>query len=473
MTIVPIILSGGSGTRLWPLSRSLYPKQLLALTEPHITMMQQTVGRIATKAYSAPIIIANDAHRFIIAEQLRGINCDNTRIILEPCARNTAPAVALGALAALEDDPEAVILVMPSDHIIANTGAFHDAVAKALVAVKNDDALATFGIVPTRAETGYGYIEGGAAMDSAPGCHKVSRFVEKPDVETAQSYLDVGTYYWNSGIFLFRARKFLDELSRFNPDMLTYSADAMKHAKSDLDFIRPDADQFAKCPADSIDYAVMEKTSDAIVVPVDMAWSDVGSWSALWDVSAKDGSGNVIQGDVLVHNVKNSLLRSEGPAIAGVGLDNIIVVATPDAVLIADQDTTQDVKAIITQLERDGRDEHIAHVTVYRPWGSYQTTDRGERFQTKRLIVNPGEKLSLQKHSHRAEHWIVVQGTARVTRGDEVVTLYENQSTYIPVGMPHRLENPGKIPLHLIEVQSGSYLGEDDIERFEDNYGRT
>lgn len=467
--INPVILSGGVGSRLWPLSRALYPKQLLPLATER-TMLQETALRVAEAArFAAPLVVANEEHRFMIAEQLRVVGIDPSAIILEPEGRNTAPAVALAALRLAADDPDALMLVMPSDHVIGDVAAFHGAVeagARAAAA----DRLVTFGITPERPETGYGYIEAGDALTD--GVRAVRRFVEKPDAATAAEYLASGRFYWNAGIFLFRAGHYLDELERQAPDILAACRAAMEKAASDLCFIRPDAAAFRASPSNSIDYAVMEKTASAAVVPVSMGWSDVGSWTALWEISPRDGDGNSRWGDVIALDSRNSLLRSEGPAIAALGLDDMVVVATRDAVLVAPKERAQDVKKVVDELARSNRGEHINHVVVHRPWGSYQTADMGDRYQVKRLVVKPGEKLSLQKHHHRAEHWIVVQGTAKVTRNDETIILHENESTYIPIGAVHRLENPGKIPLCIIEVQSGSYLGEDDIVRFDDTYGR-
>jgi mannose-1-phosphate guanylyltransferase / mannose-6-phosphate isomerase len=469
--IVPVILSGGSGTRLWPLSRTLYPKQLLALAGPD-TMLQATAKRLAGQPnYANPILVAGEDHRFIIAEQLRAAGVEPQAILLEPAARNTAPAIALAAAYVARTDPDALLLVMPSDHIISDANAFASAVAQAAVAAQNAD-LVTFGVKPGWPETGYGYIETGDAVSGAPGVKRVKTFVEKPNEETAKAYLAAGTFVWNSGIFCFTASAYLSQLETHEPEMSQACTDAIANGAADGWFFRPDKARFLASPSNSIDYAVMEKVDCASVVPVDMGWNDVGSWSALWDLGQRDGDGNVLQGDVLTVESRNSYIRSEGPLIATVGVDDLVVVATDDAVLVARRDRAQDVKSIIDQLKSLNRDEHKAHVVIHRPWGTYQTTDKGERFQTKRIVVKPGEKLSLQKHHHRAEHWIVVQGTAKVTKGSEVVMVYENESTYIPIGETHRLENPGKIPLHLIEVQSGAYLGEDDIVRFEDTYGR-
>ncbi len=469
--IVPVILSGGSGTRLWPLSRSLYPKQLLPLISER-TMLQETVLRVGDRArFSAPMIVCNDEHRFIIEEQLHQIGIDDAKIVIEPEGRNTAPAVAAAAMLISREEPDALMLVMPSDHVIEDEGAFATAVEIAAKAA-GDNRLVTFGINPTRPETGYGYIEIGAALPGQDGCHAVQRFVEKPSAAKAQEFVDAGNYAWNSGLFVFSVSSYLSELETYNPEMVEACRAACDRSKADLGFLRLDPEAFAACPADSIDYAVMERTANAAVVPVSMGWSDVGSWSSLWDLSPKTEEGNVTVGDIITMGTENSYLRSDGPAIATVGLKDVVLVATKDAVLAVSKEAAQDVKAMVDRLKQLGRNEHVAHTEVFRPWGSYQTTDSGDRFQVKRLIVKPGQKLSLQKHHHRAEHWIVVQGTAIVTRDDEVTTLYENQSTYIPMGVTHRLENPGKVPLHIIEVQSGGYLGEDDIVRFEDTYGR-
>jgi mannose-1-phosphate guanylyltransferase/mannose-6-phosphate isomerase len=473
LKIYPVILSGGTGSRLWPLSRALYPKQLLALTSDK-TMLQETILRLSgSPSFAPPVIIANEEHRFIIAEQMRAAGVTPEAIILEPIGRNTAPAVALACLHIEKTDPDALMLVMPSDHVIQDVEAFLAAVDTAAGAVRKNGLLATFGIEPQKAETGYGYIQKGEALPALKGCFKVKRFVEKPDVATAEGYLAAGDYFWNSGLFLFSVAGFRQEMNHFAPDILGACEAAMTRQTADLSFIRPDSEAFKACPANSIDYAVMEHTKLAAVIPVSMGWSDVGSWTALWEIGRKDTNGNVISGDVININTKKSLLRSEGPAIAAVGLEDMIIVATKDAVLVADKKYAQDVKQVVDALAKSGRTEHISHTVVFRPWGNYQTTDEGERFQVKRLVVNPKEKLSLQKHHHRAEHWVVVQGTAQVTRGEDILVLHENESIYIPIGTTHRLENPGKIPLHIIEVQSGGYLGEDDIVRFDDTYGRS
>ncbi|MEP6907350.1 MAG: mannose-1-phosphate guanylyltransferase/mannose-6-phosphate isomerase [Pseudoxanthomonas sp.] len=466
MTVVqPVLLSGGSGTRLWPLSREAYPKQFLPLVGDD-TMVQETWRRVAPLASAAPIVVANEEHRFLVAEQLRQIGAPVPAIILEPVGRNTAPAIAAAALQAMANGGDPLLLVLPSDHVVRDADAFRAAVREASEAAAAG-ALVTFGILPDAPETGFGYIQ------SAPGAglQHVMRFVEKPDAATAKSYLDAGGYYWNSGMFLFLASRYLEELGKFQPDMLAAVKQAFDGAQRDGDFIRLDRGAFIASPADSIDYAVMEKTSQAMVLPVDIGWSDVGSWSALWEVSEKDANGNAHHGDVIAVDTRNSYAYARR-LVALVGLDDIVVVETDDAVLVAHKDRVQEVKQVVAQLKDSQRSQAILHRKVYRPWGAYDSIDTGERFQVKRITVKPGGVLSLQMHHHRAEHWIVVSGTAKVTRGEETLLLSENQSTYIPLGVTHRLENPGMVPLELIEVQSGSYLGEDDIVRFEDVYGR-
>jgi mannose-1-phosphate guanylyltransferase/mannose-6-phosphate isomerase len=465
LPIVPVILSGGSGTRLWPVSREAYPKQFLPLVG-NDTMLQATWKRVAPIAGAAPIVVANQEHRFMAAEQLRECNAAPQALILEPMGRNTAPAIAIAALQALTTSEDALLLVLPSDHVVRHEQAFHEAVKLAAVAAQTGQ-LVTFGIVPTAPETGYGYIKAA----KGDGVRPVERFVEKPDAETAEEYVRSGEYFWNSGMFLFKASRYLKELETLQPAILAASRAALDKATRDSDFIRLDAEAFAACPNDSIDYAVMEKTADAAVVPLDAGWNDVGSWSALWEVSDKDVSGNACHGDVIAVDCRNSYAYGSR-LIAMVGLDDMVVVETDDAVFVGRKDRVQDVKEIVAQIKRDGRSEAAAHRKVYRPWGAYDSIDNGARFQVKRITVKPGATLSLQMHHHRAEHWIVVSGTAEVTRGEEVILLSENQSTYIPLGVTHRLKNPGKLPLELIEVQSGSYLGEDDIVRFEDQYGR-
>jgi mannose-1-phosphate guanylyltransferase/mannose-6-phosphate isomerase len=472
--LTPVILSGGAGTRLWPLSRELYPKQLLALIGER-TMLQQTALRLEGLAATAPVVVCNEAHRFLVAEQLRQINIEPRAMLLEPFGRNTAPAIALAAHAALRSagsDPQAdpILLVLPADHVIRDVPAFQKAVRVALSAAEQGK-LVTFGIVPNAPETGYGYIQRSKG-ETADGVHPIARFVEKPSAEKAAQFVQSGEYYWNSGMFLFRARRYLKELESFAPEIAKVCASAAAAAKSDLDFTRIDPKVFEACPSDSIDYAVMEKTRDAVVVPLDAGWSDVGSWAALHGACEADGHGNVARGDVIAEDSQGCYLYSESRLVAVVGLEDHVVIETKDAVLVAPKDRVQDVKKLVYRLKEQGRYEHSLHREVFRPWGSYDSIENGPRFQVKRLKVKPGATLSLQMHHHRAEHWIVVSGTARITRGEETFLLEENQSTYIPIGVRHRIENPGKIPVHIIEVQSGSYLGEDDIVRLEDRYGR-
>jgi mannose-1-phosphate guanylyltransferase/mannose-6-phosphate isomerase len=471
MKIYPVILSGGAGTRLWPLSRAVLPKQLLPLVSDK-TMLQETALRVADwPELMSPVVVCGNEHRFLVAEQMREIGVAPLGILLEPSGRNTAPAVAAAANFLMRMDPHAVMLVLPADHVIENREAFAAAVARAAAMVA-EGALATFGIVPTGPETGYGYIHRAGAVDGSDECFQVDRFVEKPDRATAQDFLRDGGYYWNSGMFLFKAERYLAELSRFRPEIAAASEASVRLGYSDLDFCRLHEDSFNACPSDSIDYAVMEHTEHAVVVPADIGWSDVGSWSALWEVQQRDGEGNTQRGDVYLDGVTNSLVRAESRIVAVVGVQDLIVVETPDAVLVVHKDHVQRVKQVVDHLKLNERTEHLHHTKVYRPWGHYEGIDAGDRFQVKRITVKPGEKLSLQMHHHRAEHWVVVSGTARVTCGESIKLLSENESTYIPIGMNHRLENPGKLPLHIIEVQSGSYLGEDDIVRFEDIYQR-
>ena len=471
--LTPVILSGGAGTRLWPLSRELYPKQLLPLTGAR-TMLQQTVLRLEGLTAAAPVVVCNEAHRFLVAEQLRQLKIEPRAIVLEPVGRNTAPAIALAAHAALKglpSGPEAgdpVLLVLPADHVIRDVPAFQRAVRAALPAAEQGQ-LVTFGIVPTAAETGYGYIQRGAASGAL---YRIARFVEKPDPKRAAEFVKSGEYYWNSGMFMFGARRYLAELARFAPEIARICEAAFASARADLEFTRISPEAFASCPSDSIDYAVMEKTADAVVVPLAAGWSDVGSWAALAEASEADARGNVVHGDVISEDSEGNYLYSESRLVSAVGLKDHVVVETKDAVMVAPKDRVQDVKKLVLQLKERGRYEHSLHREVFRPWGSYDSIETGSRFQVKRLKIKPGAQLSLQLHHHRAEHWIVVAGTARITRGEEVFLLEENQSTYIPIGMKHRIENPGTIMLEIIEVQSGSYLGEDDIVRFEDVYGR-
>ena len=462
----PVLLSGGSGTRLWPLSREAYPKQFLALAGDD-TMLQATWHRVAPIAGLPPIVVAGEDHRFLVAEQLRQAGAPQAAIMLEPVGRNTAPAIAAAALQATADGGDPLLLVLPSDHVVRDADAFRAAVRAAMPAA-DAGALVTFGIVPTAPETGFGYLH----ADAGEGLRKVLRFVEKPDAATAQRYLDAGDHYWNSGMFLFRSSRFLGELQRLQPAILDGTRAALAAARRDGDFIRLDRDAFAATPSDSIDYAVMEKTGSAMVLPVDIGWSDVGSWSALWDVAERDAEGNAHVGDVIAVDSRNSYAYARR-LVALVGVDDIVVVETDDAVLVARKDRVQRVKDVVAQLKAGQRSQAALHREVHRPWGSYDSIDVGERFQVKRIKVKPGAALSLQSHGHRAEHWIVVSGTARVTRDRDVFELHANQSTYIPIGAKHRLENPGTEVLELIEVQSGDYLGEDDIVRYEDVYGRS
>ncbi len=483
--IVPVILSGGSGTRLWPLSRKLFPKQLLPLVGNQ-TMLQETAGRLNGLTIASPVVVCNEEHRFLVAEQLRETGKQAASIILEPVGKNTAPALTLAALDKKKQDP--VMLVVPADHVIQDVEAFHVAVKKAAV-LANDGYLVTFGITPDKPETGYGYIHMGeliqtafqSALDSInERPHLIKAFVEKPDLATAESYISSGGFLWNSGMFMMKASVWLEALENFRPDILESSQKSYQLGKQDGDFYRVDADAFEQCPSESIDYAVMEKinkvslfsSQKSAVVPLAAGWSDVGAWSALWEARSRDEQNNVIKGDVIAERTSNSLLYANERLVATIGIEDLIVVETADAVLVAHRDSAQDVKLIVDRINNAGRDEHLIHRRVHRPWGSYEGIDQGERYQVKRITVNPGAALSLQRHYHRAEHWIVVKGTAKVIRGDEEILISENQSTYIPLGTTHRLENPGSVPLEMIEVQSGSYLGEDDIVRFEDHYGR-
>lgn len=466
--ILPVIMAGGSGSRLWPLSRQMFPKQFLTL-HGESSMLQATAERLADIDHAPSIVICNEEHRFSVAEQFRLNNIPNSGIILEPVGRNTAPAIALAALQAIKSGEDPLLLVLAADHVIKDESAFVNAVQQAKIHAQ-DGKLVTFGIVPTAPEIGYGYIKRGEAQHNSG--YAVSEFVEKPDQATAESYLESGDFYWNSGMFLFKASRYLAELKTHRPDILFACEESMASTQSDLDFIRVDMNAFAACPDDSVDYAVMEKTSDAVVVPMDCGWSDVGSWSALWEVSNKDKNGNALTGDVMSFDTKNSFVYAQDKLVATIGLEDIAVVETKDAILVSKLSDVQKVKKIVEQLKAEERSEFKHHIEVYRPWGAYESIDNGERFQVKRITVKPGAKLSVQMHHHRAEHWIVVTGTAKVTNGDTDILLTENQSTYIPVGVIHALENPGKVPLELIEVQSGSYLGEDDIVRFEDKYGR-
>ncbi len=468
--LTPVILSGGSGTRLWPLSRKNLPKQFLALSGAS-TLFQQTVARTRELAdIGPPIVVCSDEHRFLVAEQLREIDIHGASILLEPMPRNTAPAIALAAWQALTGDADATLLVLPADHLIGDTASFADAVGKAFPSAE-EGWLVTFGIRPDAPKTGFGYIR--RAESIGEDCFRVERFVEKPDAAKAKQYVDAGDYEWNSGMFLFKAARYIEELQQHAPAMHAASKAAFDAAKADLDFVRIDKDAFATSPDNSIDYAVMEKTSRAAVVPVSCAWSDIGSWDELWAASERDRDGNRLEGDVIAIDSRNCFVRgTDRRLIAVLGIEDIVIVDTPDAVLVAPRARVQEVKQLVDKIKSAGRQEHMFHRKVYRPWGSYDSIDMGERFQVKRITVKPGAALSLQKHHHRAEHWVIVSGTAEVTRTEEVFLVAENESTFLPLGAVHRLRNPGKVPLELIEVQSGSYLGEDDIVRLEDVYGR-
>jgi len=463
MNISAVIMAGGSGTRLWPLSRAKHPKQFLAL-QGKDTMLQSTVRRLSTLDIKTSVTICNDEHRFFVAEQLREINSLGS-IILEPIGKNTAPAIALAAFST-QDDP--LLLVLAADHVIRNESKFIEAVTVA-IPLAESGKLVTFGIVPCEPHTGYGYIKRGEKQGDG---FVVDKFVEKPSVALAQQYITSDEYYWNSGMFLFRASRYLEELEKFRPDIYRACKASMVAAQPDLDFLRINKEKFSECPSESIDYAVMENTADAVVVPMDAGWSDIGSWSSLWNVSQKDTDGNTTHGDVMLHNSSNSYIRTDGRLVAAIGVDDLVIVSTKDALMVAHKNSVQDAKIIAQQLKAESRSEWELHREVCRPWGKYDSIDHGERYQVKRITVKPGAKLSVQMHHHRAEHWIVVSGTAKVTNGSESFLLAENESTYIPVGAVHALENPGKVDLELIEVQTGSYLGEDDIVRLEDRYGR-
>ncbi|MFY0678049.1 MAG: mannose-1-phosphate guanylyltransferase/mannose-6-phosphate isomerase [Neptuniibacter sp.] len=462
-----IIMAGGTGSRLWPISRSSHPKQFLPLVDDK-TMLQATLERVSTLTENSPLIICNDEHRFIAAEQSRAIGV-STDILLEPVGRNTAPAITLAAITTIENNEDELMLVLAADHVIKDVDHFCEQVQKAKDLAEKG-SLVTFGIVPDCPETGYGYIRCGKSIGDG---YVVNDFIEKPDLKTAQKYIRTGTYLWNSGMFLFKASSYLKQLETFEPEILSYCKEAINSASKDLDFIRIKKEIFSKCPDVSIDYAVMEKTNSAAVIPLQAGWSDVGAWSSLWDISDKNEQGNVLSGDVFEFETKNSYLKSTGRLVAAVGVENVVVVETDDAVLVADKDKVQDVKRIVEQLNKIDRSEANLHKQVYRPWGKYLSVAEGTRYQVKRITVEPGRKLSLQMHHHRAEHWVVVTGTAKVYKDDESILLTENESVYISPGVVHSLENPGKIPLELVEVQVGAYLGEDDIVRFEDLYGRS
>ncbi len=467
--LLPVIMAGGAGSRLWPLSRQLNPKQFLALTDAQLSMLQSTIRRLEGLEAGLPLLICNEQHRFLAAEQLRQLGMEQASILLEPVGRNTAPAIALAALQATQEGDDPILLVLAADHLIQDVDAFHSSI-QAAMPFAIGGKLVTFGIFPTNPETGYGYIEKGKELGE--GGFAVNRFVEKPSLDIAEEYLASGEYFWNSGMFMFRASRYLDELERHQPSILSACRQALAAGMQDMHFVRVDAATFAACPEDSVDYAVMEKTSDAVMVPLDAGWSDVGSWTALWEASKKDAEGNVFKGDVLGHATRNSFVHADSRLVATLGVEDLVIVETKDAVLVAHKNQVQDVKKLVERIKADNRHEHLNHREVYRPWGMYDAIDSGHRYQVKRITVQPGAKLSVQMHHHRAEHWVVVSGTARVTNGDKTYLVTENQSTYIPVGQVHALENPGVIPLELIEVQSGSYLGEDDIVRFEDQYGR-
>ncbi len=477
--IIPVILSGGSGSRLWPMSREMNPKQFLSLCGEQ-SMLQETMTRLeGLEELAAPIIVCNEEHRFLVAQQMKEIGVDVDKIILEPIGRNTAPAICAAAEYIHEKnagDPAAdVMLILAADHVIQNQSVFHQ-VVEAGYQIAQKGQLVTFGIVPDKAETGYGYIKRAGLFqqqsNDKENAYRVEKFIEKPDLETAQKYLDSGEYYWNSGMFMFKADTILQELEVLSKEIYEAVKTSVSEGVRDLDFCRLGVDAFTASPSDSIDYAVMEKTDKAIVLPLDADWNDVGAWSALWEVNERDDDGNVLQGDILKHQLTNSYVHAEERMVAVIGMDNCVVVETADAVLVADKSRAQDVKEIVNQLKHSGREEALLHQRVFRPWGSYETLEETERFKVKRIIVNPGAELSLQMHHHRAEHWVVVKGTAKIVCGEKEFVMTEDQSNYIPLGTLHRLENPGVIPLEIIEIQTGSYLGEDDIVRFDDHYGR-
>ena len=474
--MIPVILSGGSGTRLWPLSRASYPKQFLPITDQK-TLFQLTLERVSNLNHSlinfqSPIIVTNEAHRFIVAEQLRQQNV-LAKIVLEPVAKNTAPAIAAAAELALSYGEDPVLLILAADHVIQDQAAFNESIAAGLVAAEAGQ-LVTFGVIPHSPETGYGYIKASESVDQTapPKAYNIEKFVEKPNLETAQQYVSEGSYLWNSGMFMFKASVYLAELNKFQPAIVDAVKKSVTNTKHDLDFLRLEKTSFEQSPDDSIDYAVMEKTDRAVVIPLNAKWSDVGAWNSVWEVSPQDQQHNVVRGDVIVEDTHNSLVHADSRLVSVLGLDNIVVIETPDAVLVANKNRVQDIKKIVEQLKKQQRTQVDQHRKVYRPWGSYDSINSGSRYQVKCIVVNPGQKLSLQMHHHRAEHWIVVSGTAKIHKGSESFLISENESVYIPLGETHALENPGKVPLELIEVQSGSYLGEDDIVRFEDLYGR-
>ncbi|HCA3527311.1 TPA: mannose-1-phosphate guanylyltransferase/mannose-6-phosphate isomerase [Klebsiella quasipneumoniae] len=469
--ITPVIMAGGTGSRLWPMSRELYPKQFLKLCGSN-SMLQETIVRLEGLDVSHPVLICNEQHRFLAAEQLRQINCLAGDIILEPVGRNTAPAIALAALQSIDKDNDPLLLILAADHIINDTSTFHIAVNKAIPHARNGK-LVTFGIVPTGPETGYGYIQRSAHLTNDKQAFDVKRFVEKPDLNTANEYVSSGEYYWNSGMFLFSARKYLEELGKFRPDILNACIDAFSVVEKDVmqDFIRIDAERFTVCPDESIDYAVMEKTDEAVVIPLDAGWNDVGSWSALWDVNIKNIDNNALIGDVFTHNTSNCYINTDEKLVAAIGVDNLVIVNTKDATLVINKDKVQDVKKVVEFLKKDDRREYRIHRESYRPWGVQDKVVDTPRYHVNKVTVKPGGKFSLQKHIHRAEHWVVLSGTAEVTLDEQTYLLTENQSTFIPVGKTHMLHNPGKIPLVILEIVSGAYLGDDDIIRLKDHYG--
>lgn len=469
--IVPVILSGGTGTRLWPMSRGLYPKQLLPLAGPQSLLKEALLGAWDPRRYAAPIVVCNEDHRFMVAEQLREVDVVPETILVEPIARSTAAAIAAAAMLVSKREPDALLLVLPADHSVRNPAAFEAAVERGTAAALQG-MLVTFGVSPDRPETGFGYIRCRGPIDAAPGCFTVERFVEKPDPARAAAYVASGEYYWNSGRFLFRADAYLAELARLDGDIGKACQMAISGARHENGFVRLDGAAFAGAPARSIDCAVMERTDRAAVVPVDMGWTDVGCWSTLWGIGEKDATDNVIIGDVVALDTAGSYVRSESQLVAALGIKDLTIVATDDAVLVAPRERAQDVRHLVDRLRAAGRKEAYSHRTVYRPWGCFRSIDLGQGFQVKRITVKPGGRISLQKHAHRAEHWVVVQGRARVTRDNEIIDLRASESATIPLGAVHRLENTGNELLHLIEVQTGSYLGEDDIVRLEDSYGR-
>ncbi|MBV6820333.1 mannose-1-phosphate guanylyltransferase/mannose-6-phosphate isomerase [Rahnella sp. PD12R] len=468
--LLPVIMAGGTGSRLWPMSRELYPKQFLRLHSAN-SMLQETLLRLNNLDVREPVVICNEEHRFLVAEQLREINKLSNNIILEPIGRNTAPAIALAALNATSDGNDPIMLVLAADHVINDVNQFHEAIMKA-IPFAAEEQLVTFGIVPTGPETGYGYIQRGSPIGDLNIGFQVNCFVEKPDIVTAETYFKSGEYYWNSGMFMFRANRYLQELEKFRPDILEACKAALVEASPSNDFVTVKKEIFASCPDESIDYAVMEKTKDAMVVPLDAGWSDVGSWSALWDVNSKDNGNNALTGDIFLHNTKNCYINSDEKLVAAIGVDNLVIVNTKDAVLVVDKSKVQDVKRIVEYLKENQRSEYRHHRDIYRPWGKCDLVVAEKRFNVNRVTVIPGGAFSTQMHHHRAEHWIILSGTAKVTIGDKTFLLTENQSTFIPIGSIHTLENPGKIPLELLEVRSGSYLGNDDVIRIKDHYGR-